>query len=172
MVNNKNAADLPREDWHSWDPMLLSGLLSFLFCSFYSFFRSVMHHSIHAWINVAHIEKFPLLCHKLKSISINSKPFLLAFPRSRGPIQCGEYIQFTEISLHILGESSLGSTSSVTFTHGYGYHEVFLPLCTRVVCLQFRSQSVAMVITIVVYAFVCVYCNFSFVIKLKHALHS
>lgn len=25
MAHNRSAADLPREQWHTWDPMLLSG---------------------------------------------------------------------------------------------------------------------------------------------------
>lgn len=31
MAHNKSAADLPREQWHTWDPMLLSGLYAIVY---------------------------------------------------------------------------------------------------------------------------------------------
>lgn len=71
MLNNPKAADLPREQWHSWDPMLLSG-------DFRVFFPLHIFYSM-AESSSSAIEKFSLLPHKLKSISINSMPF---FPLS------------------------------------------------------------------------------------------
>lgn len=140
MAYNKYATDLPREQWHSWDPMLLSGTLFFPYASFFVIFP----------------QKILLFSFKLKTFRLTdfvifflSLSLYISLPSithfSRGIVQRSEYIQFIEISLHIFRESTFGATAGVTFTYGHGYYKVLFSVRARAVRIQQRFKSIALV---------------------------
>lgn len=140
MAHNKSAADLPREQWHTWDPMLLSGL-----CHFIRTHKRIQKqnrpHWVHpnfnvVWDTAIRSKLTGKVVFFLYHLTCSMVVFFFRFNTHRGLIQCCKHIQFIETSLYIFGESAFGTITSIAITNGNGYHQILFPLRAGAICVQ------------------------------------